>query len=94
MGAAAKSATVGKAANRPGVTMFTRASVHWAERMVATSSCQGSWCSRLHWVSGNSRRRTAMISLARFFRVGRDFRGMGPILGYRRRARGNSLRVS
>jgi len=28
-------------ANRPGVTSFTRLSVHWAERMVATSNSQG-----------------------------------------------------
>src|SRR5690348_8725634 len=36
---------VGYFLNRPGVTMLTRLSVHWAERMVATSSSQGlEWC--------------------------------------------------
>ena len=32
---------VGKRRNNSGVTMFTRTSVHWAERIVATSSSQG-----------------------------------------------------
>ena len=34
----AKSWMVGYFRNRPGVTSFTRLSVHWAERMVATRS--------------------------------------------------------
>ena len=38
--ASANAAGVGKRANSSGVTMLTRASVHWAERIVATSSSQ------------------------------------------------------
>jgi len=42
-GAAASSCGPGYSANRRGVTWFTIASVHCAERMVATSSCHGFW---------------------------------------------------
>src|SRR5678815_1804151 len=41
---AAKSSGVGYLANRPGVTSFTRLSVHCAERIVATSNSQGLPC--------------------------------------------------
>src|SRR5271165_1019258 len=46
--ALARSATVGYLAKRPGVTSFTRLSVHWAERIVATSNSQA-----LRWVSAH-----------------------------------------
>src|SRR5262245_25984861 len=50
----------GKRAKSAGVTMFTRASVHCAERIVATKSCNGFSCSRAQRASGYilARRRT------------------------------------
>ena len=46
-GAAAKAAGSGYFLNSSGVTMFTRSSVHCAERIVATSSSKGdSWPGR------------------------------------------------
>ena len=39
--AAARAGAAGKRRNRAGVTWLTRASVHWAERIVATSSSKG-----------------------------------------------------
>ncbi len=42
-GAAASAAGVGKRAKSAGVTMLTRSSVHCAERIVATRSCQAPW---------------------------------------------------
>ena len=44
MSHSAKSRAVRKRANSAGVTRFTRASVHCAERIVATSSCSGFSC--------------------------------------------------
>jgi len=39
--ACAKSSIAGYFLNKPGVTSLTRLSVHCAERIVATSNCQG-----------------------------------------------------
>jgi len=41
IGAAARSAAVGYFLNSSGVTILTRTSVHWAERMVAISNSNG-----------------------------------------------------
>lgn len=41
MSASAKLLASGKRANKAGVTLFTRSSVHCADRIVATSSCTG-----------------------------------------------------
>ncbi len=38
--ALAKSSMAGYFLKSPGVTLLTRSSVHWAERIVATSNCQ------------------------------------------------------
>ena len=46
--AAASDSASGYAAKRAGVTMFTRASVLWADRMVAASSWKGSLKSNAH----------------------------------------------
>ena len=51
-GAWAMAAGVGKRRNSSGVTRFTRTSVHWAERMVATSSSQAERCVSAHSTSG------------------------------------------
>ena len=51
-GAAASAAGVGNAANSSGVTWFTILSVHCADRMVATSSCQGDLWSSSQSASG------------------------------------------
>ena len=45
-------AGVGKRRKSSGVTMLTRTSVHWAERIVATSSSQGDEWMRAHSTSG------------------------------------------
>lgn len=50
--ALAKCAAVGYFPKRDGVTMLTRASVHWAERIVATSSWNGSSCRSAVRLSG------------------------------------------
>jgi len=65
---AAKSAIVGYLANNPGVTSLTRLSVHCAERIVATRSSQGLWCSNAHVASGYISSRPARISATRCFR--------------------------
>src|SRR5438876_8329106 len=64
-GAVAKAFAFGKRANKPGVTWFTRASVHCAERMVATRSCNGFSCWRAQRASGYSRARIRTIRRAR-----------------------------
>ena len=46
--AAASACGVGKRANSAGMTRLTRSSVHWADRMVATSSSKGLWCCSAH----------------------------------------------
>src|SRR5262247_1301064 len=69
--AAAYSAAFRYFANNAGVTMFTRASVDWADRIVATSSSSGLAWSRAHFASGNSRfRRVMMLRVRRFFSAG------------------------
>src|SRR2546428_3526560 len=45
--------------------MFTRASVHWAERIVATSSSSALEWLRAHLASGYARSRRATIFVAR-----------------------------
>ena len=50
--AAASAAGSGQRRNNSGVTMFTRLSVHWAERMVAITSWNGVAKSREQWAAG------------------------------------------
>src|SRR5690606_9594518 len=48
------------------VMMLTRSSVHWADKMVATSSSNGVWCTSSHQASGyvsSSAARTASTSV-------------------------------
>ena len=59
---AAKSAGVGYFRKSPGVTMLTLASVHWALRIVATSSSQASSCVR-------AQRRSVPYSRSRASRI-------------------------
>ena len=49
---AAIAAGVGYLSNNWGVTMLTRTSVHWADRIVATSSSKALWWSNAHVASG------------------------------------------
>src|SRR5271169_1959497 len=58
---AAKSCTVGYFANNPGVTMFTRTSVDWAERIVATSNSHALRCVRAQVTWGYIWSRPAII---------------------------------
>ncbi len=62
LSAEANAAAVGYFLNSPGVTLFTLSSVHWAARMVATRIWKGVSNLRAVRLSGNSRRRTSMIS--------------------------------
>src|SRR3954468_22311265 len=55
MGTAASAAGVEYFLNRSCVTMFTRSSVHCAERIVAISSSNGVSCTRAQVASGYSR---------------------------------------
>src|SRR5262245_914919 len=66
MGTAARAAGEEYLANRSLVTMFTRSSVHWAERIVAISSSKGvSWTSA-HSASAYSRESNSATWRARF----------------------------
>src|SRR5258708_16392619 len=73
---------VGYFANKPGVTSFTRLSVHCAERMVATSSSQGVWCERAQVTPGYILSKPCRIFLTRAARsaavLGSFTRGMMP----------------
>src|ERR1700677_2196295 len=65
---AAKSGGVGYLANRPGVTRFTRLSVHCAERIVATSNSHGLRCTNAHVALGYIWSRRLRIPAIRAFR--------------------------
>src|SRR5439155_1431553 len=65
--AAANAAASGYRAKSAGVTMLTRTSVHWAERIVAISNCSGDWWRRAHSASGYSFARPARRRAARRF---------------------------
>ena len=65
---AAKSSGVGYFRNSPGVTSFTRLSVHCAERIVATSNSHGFRCNSAHSAFGYVRSSTARISASRSLR--------------------------
>src|SRR5262249_30451922 len=60
---AAKSSTVGYFWNSTGVTIFTRTSVHWAERMVATRSSQALLCFRAQVTAGDAWVKSCKIAL-------------------------------
>src|SRR5258708_357020 len=61
----AKSFGVGYLRNRMGVTILTRTSVHWAERMVATRSSHGLVCVRAQVTPGYNPSRRCSIGCTR-----------------------------
>src|SRR5262245_3933609 len=63
---AARAAGVEYFENRSLVTMLTRSSVHWAERIVAMSNSNGVSWTRAHSASAYSRARSSATWLARF----------------------------
>src|SRR3954469_21986911 len=70
----AKCCGVGYFLKMAGVTMFTRASVHCADRMVATSSSQALRCVSAHCTFGYVASRRRKISATRFGSGGVNFR--------------------
>src|SRR5580704_13977750 len=64
-GALAIAAGEGKRLNNSGVTMFTRTSVHCAERIVATRSSQGERCVSAQTASGYASSRALRIAAMR-----------------------------
>src|SRR5260221_2756536 len=76
--ASARLSAVGNRAKSKGVTRFTRSSVHWAERIVATASSKGFRYSSAQRASGWVRSKRSRISAASFGEARLD----GALLGF------------
>ena len=64
-------------ANKPGVTMLTRLSVHWAERIVATSNSHGELCVSSQTTPGYIWLSVVRIDSMRCLRSAADSFGLG-----------------